>query len=131
MTTGANSIKTTPDTTVDYNEYVEGMEQSMAEVKEYAANIKTTTMPDAPVEALKAKIVAQRKQTADILAQNRKMIEAMMKMGAVVGAGPTEPTTKTPQQTNIYPVCNKRATHAKEYFLKHPKNKYKSPSFYK
>ena len=94
----------------------------MAELKEYAANIQTTTRTDAAVEALKAKLLAQRKQTSDILTQNitvgiltqnRKMMEDMMKMGVVAGAGPMVPETKTPRPTHIFPVCNKRAVHAK------------------
>ena len=89
ITTGANTVITTSDTTEEYNEYVEGLEQSLAEVKEYAANIQTTTTTDAAVEALKAKLLAQRKKNAGILAQNSKMMEAMMKVGAVAGAGTT------------------------------------------
>ena len=58
MPTVADSVNTTADTTVEYNEYVEGMEQSLAEVKEYTSNIQTTTTTDSVVETLKAKLLA-------------------------------------------------------------------------
>ena len=51
---------------------MEGLEQSLDEVKEYAANIQTTTKTDAAVEDLKTKLLAHRKQTADILSQNNQ-----------------------------------------------------------
>ena len=92
--TGADSVNTMADTTAEYNEYVEGMEQSLDEVKEYSANIQTTTTTDTSMEDLNTKLLVQSKQTEDILTQNRKIMEAMMKMGAVVGAGLTEPETK-------------------------------------
>ena len=59
MPTGSNRINTMADTTVEYNEYLKGMKQSLDEVKEYAANIQTTTTTDAAVEDLKAKLLAQ------------------------------------------------------------------------
>ena len=55
-----------------------------------------TTTTDAAVKYLKAELLAQRGKTADILAQNIKMMEAMIKMGAVAGAGPMVPATKSP-----------------------------------
>ena len=96
MPTGANSVNSyqKENATTKYNNYVEGLEQSLYKVKEYTVNINTTTMTDAEVGDLKEEIVAQRKQTADILAQNNKMMEAMMKMGATAEAGTTAPMKK-------------------------------------
>ena len=67
MPTGADSVNTMADTTAENNEYVEGLDKSLSEVKEYAANIHMTTTTDAAVEYLKVKLLEQRKQTADIL----------------------------------------------------------------
>ena len=56
MTTCTNSVNTTADTMAEYNEYLEGLEHSLAEVKEYATDIKTTTTTEAVGEALKSKL---------------------------------------------------------------------------
>ena len=65
--TGDDSVNTMADTTAENNEYVEGLDKSLSEVKEYAANIHMTTTTDAAVEYLKVKLLEQRKQTANIL----------------------------------------------------------------
>ena len=43
MPAGANRVNTMTDTKREKNEYMEGLDQSLDEVKEYNANIQTTT----------------------------------------------------------------------------------------
>ena len=99
-------------------------------MKDYAANIHTTTKTDVGVKYLKEEILAQGKQTAEILAQNIKIMKAMMKWEQQREQDPRCQLKKI-RPTHICPVCNKMATHSKEDYFKDHNNKDKRPSWYK
>ena len=63
MPAGADRVNTMADTKREKNEYMEGLEQSLDEVKEYSANIQTTTTTDTSMEDLNTKLLVQSKQT--------------------------------------------------------------------
>ena len=79
-----------------YHDYVEGMEESLVDAKQYTSNINSTAKYQTITE-LRDELAVQRKQTDAALEQITKMMKSSIPVGGVTLENPTK------RGNNIFP----------------------------
>lgn len=123
----STALPATDDDWIQYNNYVEELEDTVADAKEYAASISTTQN-----DKLLDEVKAQRDQTTAALAQMTQMFALLQQNAAGVVAIPAAPNPPNPARAkHKCKNCGKMVFHQDAKCFKLESNKANRPVWYK